>query len=31
MSCYECDETFTTEETLEKHLKECINDYPNKK
>jgi|TARA_R110000822_G_C14985917_1_gene459085 hypothetical protein len=31
MSCYECDETFLTEDTLDKHLEECIDDRPHLK
>ena len=31
MSCYECDETFVTEQTLDEHLEKCIDDQPHMK
>ena len=31
ISCYECDETFVTKQTLDEHLEECIDDYPHLK
>jgi len=31
MSCYECDEIFVTEQTLNEHLEKCIDDHPHKK